>query len=112
MKGFYRSAKAYYYGSYTHSEGVVCDIMVGDYNPGGGCKGEFAIEWRRLAGKIVPVLRSWDDSWAVLADMPELLALMKNVAWLNITEEQMAAHLVGLGYKDLTPYTQGVDMLT
>jgi hypothetical protein len=111
MKGFYRSAKAYYYGSFVHSEGVVCDIMVGDYNPDGGCVGEFAIEWKRLGGNVIPQLRAWDDSWAVLADMPELIALMKNIAGLNITEEQMAAHLVGLGYKDLTAYTQGNDPL-
>ena len=111
MKGFYRSAKAYYYGSLVHSESVVCDIMVGDYNPGGGCKGEFAIEWKSLGGKVIPQLRAWDDSWNILTDMPELLTLMKNIAGLNVSEEQFAAHLEGLGYKDLTPYTQGKDPL-
>lgn len=111
MKGFYRSRKAYYFGSYTHSEGVLCDIMVGDYNPDGGCVGEFAIEWKELGGKVVPQLRAWDDSWAVLAAMPELLELMGKVSADSVSEDQMAAHLISLGYKDLTPYTQGADML-
>jgi hypothetical protein len=108
MKGFYRSSKSWYFNSSTHRDGVVCDIMVGDYAPEGGCVGEFAIEWQFLGGKPVPQLRAWDDSWMVLKNMPELLDVLATVDGKNVTEEMMYVFLLGLGYTDLTSYTQGV----
>jgi hypothetical protein len=104
MKGFYRSCKAFYAATTPLRDGVLCDIMVGDYALEGGTVGEFALEWKQLGDSIIPQLRAWDDSWKVLSTMPELLKVLARSDGKHISEEQMAAHLISLGYKDLTPY--------
>lgn len=111
MKGFYRSSQAYYHSPDMCRNGVKCDIMVGDYVPGGGTTGEFAIEWVELCGRVIPQLRAWHDSWKVLSSMPELLNVLANTSTECVSEEMMYVFLLGLGYEDLTPYTRGSDRL-
>jgi hypothetical protein len=78
-------------------------VMFGTYNPAGGCEAEMAVRWVELGRKNVPQLQVFDDAWAVLASMPDLIDALRDHNDQNIDPKAFCALLMGLGFKDQTP---------
>ena len=70
------------------------------YYESGGCDGKFRFVWEKIGIQ----LRAYDDSWEVLAQMPELINLMGRIQIeeLKPTISEFAEMLKGIGFKDLT----------
>lgn len=75
-------------------------IYIGLYYESGGCDGEFKIVWDNIGIQ----LRAYDDSWGVLAQMPELIGLMGRIQTgkLNPTLKEFSELLESIGFKDMT----------
>ena len=75
-------------------------IIIGLYFESGGTEGEFKIAWEDLGIRLL----AYDDSWKVLAKMPELIELMADISKknLNPTIKQFAGMIEDIGFKDIT----------
>lgn len=90
-------------GSLFEKEDVVDEVMVGFYEPEGGTAGEFAVRWRSIGlPEPTPSLEVFDDAWAALARMPELVHALAQYDGQNITPEALCRLLLELGFKDFT----------
>lgn len=103
VKGFYHLSEAWYAEANLRGSEEVDEVMLGYYSGSGGTAGELGVRWRVLAGNHVPQLQALDDSWAVLASMPELIQEMGKVNDENITPKDFCALLLRLGFTDMTP---------
>lgn len=108
-RGFYNTGAAYYArrrpdGTLDSPGYPLDEIMVTMAGNGGGSGGEFSVHWSKLGGERVPRLMVYDDAWAALAAMPDLLACMAQVDNRNITPAQFIEILKTLGFNDLTKY--------
>lgn len=109
FRGFSHLSKAWY-GKSCLAAYETCDcvdeIMVGMYSEGGGTTGEFGIRWSVLDGKFVPQLQVYSDAFEVLVhQFTDLLAVLVSMDGTDPTPEQISAHLIRLGVKDLTELT-------
>jgi len=99
-RGYHRFSKAWYHKSCPDIE-----INFGMFDlEDGGTTGEMSMVWQKLGGKLVPQLRSFDDSWAVLASFSDLIVKMGEADEENLQEKDFAKMLDGCGFKDLTIY--------
>ncbi len=80
-------------------------IKIGIYYEYGGTDGEFLLVWDGIGIQ----LQAYDDSWEVLAQMPELIALMVRIQTekLNPTISEFSEMLKGIGFKDITERVEG-----
>jgi len=103
IRGFYRSAKAWYAHSLPAFSGS--EVMFGIYDEDGkGCIAEMSVRWYDLGGKLSPKLECFDDSWAVLATFEDLIKELGRQNAKDISEDTFAEILLKLGFKDLTQY--------
>ncbi len=84
---------------------IAAEIMVSVDAPGGGTLGEFGIRWHTFPHyeKTVPRLEVFDDGWASLASMPDLIAALGTLDNTNPQPAEIAALLLSLGFTDVTP---------
>ncbi len=102
-KVFYCSNLAYYAKSIGRDE--VVETMVGLFDADGGTHGEFAIRWANIGDNTVPQLQAYDDSWAALSEMPELIKVLAENDNKNLSQGEINSLLLSLGYEDTTSYT-------
>ena len=99
--GFYRTS-AEYLALTSRPNRLHSEIHFGIYCRGGGCRGEMAMRWHLLGGYLAPRLEVFDDAWAILADLPELIDWMRRENNGKATAEGFAAFLKGIGFEDTT----------
>lgn len=107
QRTFYIHGQSWYAKALANDRDFVEEIMFGlsaltDDGEEDGTVGEMALRWVSLGGKNVPRLDAFDDSWRVLADMPEIVQYLGSVNDKNITPEDFAKALIGLGFVDKT----------
>ena len=121
VRGYCHHAAAWYANNVPAGE-AVDDVIFGLYHPGGGTAGEMRMAWYPVGDGISPRLEIWDEAWALLAQMPEVLAALASIgaaqsaikqaprrrrdANPEITPEQLCAVLERLGFADRTPRTK------
>lgn len=99
--GFYRLSDAY--PTFPKDRNIVHEISLGYYNPKGGCRGEFIIEFVDL-DKLTPRIHMFNDSWKFLTD-PKWKKFFATLAKYDSTEMSyldMINLLHRLGFKDFT----------
>lgn len=104
-RGFYWSNKAYYAAAFQKAKP---SISFGLYSNDGenDIQGEMNIEWEDLGTTGIGArLRSFDDSWHILASFSDLINSMGKLNIKNVTQEDFVALLFLHGFKDLTQYT-------
>ena len=104
--GFYWRSKAWY--GLGISDDCADEIMIGDYPDGGGVGpcGEMSIRWHNLSGKEPTArLESFEDSWRLFSLDPVRALLDSLIArhMKNPQPPEIAAVLINLGFRDLTP---------
>ncbi|WP_157266558.1 hypothetical protein [Azohydromonas aeria] len=65
--------------------------------------GEIVLQWRKLDRGPAPCLRVFHDSWAALAQCPDLLAAVAEMDGRDVTPQAMCDVLLALGFVDATP---------
>ena len=98
-KGFYLLSECWYGASALAASKYNDEILI-HFGKDEDNKGEFNIKWSTLAGDNVPKLEVYDDAWDTLADMPELIALLKTCSDENISPLGMKNKLLSIGYED------------
>lgn len=80
-------------------------INIGIYYEYGGTDGEFHLVWDGIGIQ----LQAYNDSWAVLTQMPELIDLMGRIQIeeLKPTISEFAEMLKGIGFQDITERVEG-----
>jgi hypothetical protein len=107
FRGFVWSSKAWYAEGARIKNGEIC---LGIYSSHGGAVGEMLIEWEELAGRMVPKLEAFNDSWKVLAGFTDVLeALSRFNDDENVSEEDVIKVLLECGFTDKTDYTRPAD---
>lgn len=101
IKGYIVSNKAYYAQHVFKKE-----IPFGLYNPNGGEKGSLVMEWKYLDNKESACLKSFHDTWVVLAEFSDVIAELGKLNNKNITQEQFIKILDSCGFTDMTEYTK------
>jgi hypothetical protein len=104
-RGFYWLNKAWY-GVRDEQD----QIMFGLYVPGGGTPGEMSMRWDNVGGTLTPVLRAYDDAWAVLASCVDLLLVLANHDNANIPATKFVEILKAHGFADLTRYDRAAKL--
>ena len=103
-RGFTVLSKSWYADACLDGVDHVDEIKFGLYNDNGDsgsdCAGEMAMKWHKTPA--APRLEAFDDSWAVLATFTDVIKAMGRKNDLNITPDQFAEILVGLGFEDRT----------
>lgn len=64
--------------------------------------GEFAVRWRQVGDEVFPRLEMYDDAWAVLPHVSDLLQEMAKLNDQNIAPQAFCSLLKTLGMKDVT----------
>lgn len=85
------------------TDDTIDEITIGLYDNEGGTTGEFAIEWVKLAGREVPKLCAYDDSWSALFKFKDILRRMAELDDSNPTPKQICSLLESCGVEDVTP---------
>lgn len=99
IRGFNHYKEAFY-GNMPLPKDSLDEINFGMYCEDGGTEGEMSITWVNLGGKGAAQLRSFDDSWNVLATFTDVIAAMKDRE--GIQPEEFCHLLLRLGFKDMT----------
>jgi len=99
FRGFVWSSKAWYAKANKIKMG---DICFGLYSKGGGTVGELYMEWG--GERNIPILKSYNDSWAVLASIKDVIDALGKADDQNITEDDFVKILLNCGFVDRTPY--------
>ncbi|CAM5559374.1 hypothetical protein [Eoetvoesiella caeni] len=73
-------------------------IYVGLYAVEGGTRGEFSVVW---SDNNTISLNAYNDSWKVLEQFQDFLALLAKLDGVDITPDEFQAKLVELGYRKL-----------
>ena len=102
-RGFTVLSKAWYAKACLEDVNYLDEIMFGMYDSEGGTEGEISMKWYKCPD--APRFEAFDDSWAVLATFADVIKAMGRKNDLNITPEQFAELLVGLGFEDMTQTT-------
>ncbi len=84
------------------------EIMFGLYHKDGSTQGEMAMRWIDINNafhdeKYIPRLEVFDDAWAVLTMIPNVLAELGNLNGQNITPKEFVQVLLDQGFTDMTP---------
>jgi hypothetical protein len=82
-------------------------LMISLEHPNGGIEAEFMIAWENLCGDIVMRLEVFDEAWAFLVDMPELLSYMASISDTSVSIDVFAQALVTMGFEDKTVASSG-----
>lgn len=102
--GFYRLSDKH--PTFPMPRNCIHEISVGNYDPDGGCEGEFIIEFHDLAyNEITPRLNMFNDSWRYFTDpkWKDFFQTMSDYNGVKITYQEMLNLLkYNLGFKDLT----------
>jgi len=103
-KSFVHVARAWYAKPNLEGRDFVDEITFGLYDDQGGTQGEIAVRWYTLAGeRPAPRLEAFDDSWRVLAALPDVLAALAVQNDRSISPEGFCRLLLGCGFEDRTP---------
>lgn len=103
-RGFYWTKKAWY-SKRSMLEHHKHEVMFGLYCEDGGTNGEAAMHWVDLGTYgLAARLEAFQDSWEMLASMPDLVAKLGELNGKRVTEEQFIETLLELGFEDITPY--------
>lgn len=107
QRTFYVFGQSWYAGAIPKDRDFVEEINFGvsaftEAGEEDGSVGEMALRWVSMGGKNVPRLDAFDDSWEVLAGMPEVVQYLGSVNDKNITPEDFAKALIGFGFVDKT----------
>lgn len=104
-RGFVWSTRAWYAQPSYLARDAVDSITFGLYNPQGGTDGEMEMRWVGLGtGRPTPKLCIFDDAWAALSSMPDLIEALGRLDNQCIDAEEFIALLKHLGFNDLTAY--------
>jgi len=105
VRGYHRTNKAWYSANGNRK---TVEVMFGMYHPDGGTSGEMAMEWINLGVSYPSVaqLKSFEDSWGVLALFNDLILKLSEFDSKNIQEEEFIEILNKCGFKDLTQYEE------
>lgn len=82
------------------------EVMIGDYPEEGGTCGEFVIQFEELSGRMVPRLKAYDDSWAMLGYCHDLIDALAKFDDKKMTVQDLVTVLKDLGFVDTTQRTQ------
>lgn len=103
VRGFYWHSQAWYGSTVPVGRDNATDcINIGFYDPDGGTTGEFSITWHVLGSGVHPRLNVFDDAWHALAQMPDLISALADMDSTDPSPAEVAALLVGFGFRDLT----------
>lgn len=102
VKSFSWYSRSWYGKTLPLDEGIVDELTIGFYTDDDECFGEFIIQWEDVARSITPRLKAFDDSWNVLANIPELLEYLASVDSQNTPIDKFVDNLLRLGFKDRT----------
>ncbi|MDA3833732.1 MAG: hypothetical protein PF495_10065 [Spirochaetales bacterium] len=105
-RGFSQLSKTWYGKTNLTNPAMLDIISIGFYTPDGGTSGEFQVAWEKLAGKWIPRLKAFDDSWISLSNFSDMLKAMAGVDDQNIPPDDFASMLEKLGIRDMTRVTQ------
>lgn len=100
IRGYHRSSKAWYAKANNKDR---IEVIFGMYLEGDGTSGEMTMEWVELSNKHAR-LKTFEDSWSVLALFTDLIQRMGEVDSEGIQEEEFCKMLDECGFKDLTAY--------
>ena len=95
INGFYVCNEAYYA---EHIKEMVPEIMIGRYAFENGCAFEFCLEF----GSTAPRIMVFNDAWRAFSEMTEFFSLFASLHGKNISQNEVVAELIKLGYTDLT----------
>jgi hypothetical protein len=104
-RAFYHYGAAWYADAVRDTSREADKVNFGIYHDEGGTSGEMAMTWRVLNNHEPPAARleCFEDAWAVLATMPDLVDALGNLDGENPQPKEFCALLVSLGFKDETP---------
>lgn len=97
---FYQHSRSWYACYVPLSDGCVDDIWFS--LEGIGSRGELAMTWHAIGKNICPRLEVFDDAWAMLAGMTDLIEELRKRDNQLITPQQFCELLVTLGFEDVT----------
>ncbi|MFA7287452.1 MAG: hypothetical protein WC055_01085 [Melioribacteraceae bacterium] len=100
---FIHLSRAYYGPSNLLHSDIIDEITMGFYHKDGGTTGEFSIKWIKLAGREVPKLCAFDDSWDALFKFKDVLRRMAELDDENPTPEEICMLLSSCSIEDVTP---------
>lgn len=102
IRGYFRHNKAWYKTTYI-------DVSFGLFNIDDeniiSSIGEMNMVWKMVGGNLTPLLKSFNDSWKVLASFGDLIQKLGENDSKLIQEDDFCKILDECGFKDLTPYT-------
>ena len=111
VKRFIHTGRAYYAARELAREKYVDEVIFGLYAPEGGSHGEMQICWYPWSAlsimPMLPRLECYDDGWAVLAQLRDVLDEMATVGDQDITPEAFCTLLERCGFEDATPVKRG-----
>lgn len=86
------------------TRGEVAEVMFGLYPEDGGTSGEMALRWYPLTPNAPPNprLEVFDDAWAVLATMPDVLAWLAEHDSKDPSPADFMDALRSMGFRDHT----------
>lgn len=103
-RAFYHFNESWYASAARTSGRVVDEVTFGIYHEEGGTSGEMSMRWHDIASGRPPAprLECFDDAFAVLAGMPDLIAALAEHDGENMAPSDFCLLLVKLGFKDET----------
>lgn len=105
VRAFCHTRRAWYAESALDVRRDVKDEVVFGYydeDPSQGCQAEMSLRWYLLSGRLVPRLEAFDDSWAALARLQDLLAALAARDGAKLSADEFCELLLSLGFVDRT----------
>ena len=99
---YIQHGRAWYNARSTAMKDVVDDVHL-EVRDGDQKLGTVHIEWINLYSLVVPRLVAFDDSWAALAAMPDVIAALGQRHNQNLNPIALCEILKSLGFEDVTP---------
>lgn len=103
-RGFYWTSQAWY--SESLQDDMKHRISFGLYVPNDGTCGEACMHWIDIGNRgnnYTARLEAFEDSWQMLASVPDLITRLGELDGENISEEHFVQILLELGFEDQTP---------
>lgn len=98
---FYQHSRAWYRDANPLADGAVDDVLFGD-----GESGELKVLWRPFEDQLWPRLELYDDCWAALQRLPEVVRLLGSLDGQSVSPDAFCRELGKLGFVDATPLIQ------
>ncbi len=100
-RGYTQTSRAWYGERVLSSTPEAVDIFnIGLYSDDGGTAGEFEVQFVKLCGSVVALLRAYDDAFAALGSFGDLLGALGTRE--GITAGELRQLLDSLGIRDHT----------